>query len=51
MTLDRFDDLDLREEPAGTERNNSDAATQLDCTRYTFICAVDAPTQTVTCCA
>jgi hypothetical protein len=47
---DRFDDLDLREEPAGIDRNNSDAATQVWCTQYTFICAADNAPRTPACC-
>jgi hypothetical protein len=47
--MDRFEDLDLREEPAGSELSNSDAATQF-CTQITFICAADQALRTPACC-
>ncbi|HEV3086545.1 MAG TPA: hypothetical protein VGX96_04895 [Candidatus Elarobacter sp.] len=38
-TDSRFDDLDLREEPAGTDHDRgSFAATKIGCTQYTFLC-------------
>jgi hypothetical protein len=43
--MDRFEDLDLREEPAGTDRNRADAGlTKVGCTQYTFGCTtLNAP--------
>ena len=47
--MDRFDDLDLREEPAQSERN-SGAPVSPGCTQDTFACAVDAGLRTPICC-
>ncbi len=39
MPTDRFEDLDLREQPAGTDCNRgAPAPTQVGCTQYTFGC-------------
>jgi hypothetical protein len=45
MTTDRFEDLDLREEPAGTDRSRGEPAlTYAGCTQYTFGCTtLNAP--------
>jgi len=47
--MDRFDDLDLREEPAGSDRNGS-APVSPGCTQDTFACAADRGLRTPVCC-
>jgi len=51
MPTDRFEDLDLREQPAGTDCSRGELPfTQARCTQYTFGCTTANAPLTGACC-